>query len=643
VFFAGALLALLAVPVALTASVGSATASPATPSPIEAPLPTGVTSTNVGLNSVSCVASGACVATGYYVNSNGNAQGIIETLDGSTWSAQEAPAPTNTGDNFPDVECLPGPFCVAVGDYTAENGLNYPIIDTLSGTSWQIADISTPANSTGEVLQLDSVSCTSDTSCVAVGFYEDEPGTYNMLIYTLSGSNWTRTSGTVPANSGSPTTSYNTLGSVSCTSSTSCVAVGSYQVNPPGGPLAGLIETDSGGTWMGAPAAVPSNATTGGGALSGLNSVSCTADDSCVAFGSYSEGLGYPEGMIDDISGSTTPSAAEAQLPAGGYSGAYLISGACTGASTCIAVGDDDTYSKGFIDTLAGSSQASTQDSQGLQSVTCDSSTNCIAVGGEIDTLLGSTWTSQPDPTPDASGDSGAYLRSASCASDGSCVAIGSYTDPSSNNDGLIEEFNEPQPPTVQSCSPTAAGALAYAGTDPDATATCDVAGSAQITGQSLTIAAPASLSWSATVDGADQSLDVANAPITLEPIDATGTGDGWTVGVTSTTFSDGTNELPFNTLSVNGSVGAASDTTAPAAACDPSSTCSMPVDNDVSYPLPVPAEDTAPTAADLYDASAGSGLGAIDLTTDWWLNVPADVYAGNYDNTITLSIASGP
>jgi hypothetical protein len=35
--------------------------------------------------------------------------------------------------------------------------------------------------------------------------------------------------------------------------------------------------------------------------------------------------------------------------------------------------------------------------------------------------------------------------------------------------------------------------------------------------------------------------------------------------------------------------------------------------------------------------------MGAIVLTTDWWLDIPANTYAGTYTDTITLTISSGP
>ncbi|MGA2037257.1 MAG: hypothetical protein ABSH04_06710 [Acidimicrobiales bacterium] len=62
-----------------------------------------------------------------------------------------------------------------------------------------------------------------------------------------------------------------------------------------------------------------------------------------------------------------------------------------------------------------------------------------------------------------------------------------------------------------------------------------------------------------------------------------------------------------------------------------------------MTYPLTVPAATTAPAAVPLYTADATTGMGAVNLASDWWLTVPTAAKAGTYTNTITLSIVSGP
>jgi YVTN family beta-propeller protein len=161
----------------------------------------------------------------------------------------------------------------------------------------------------------------------------------------------------------------------------------------------------------------------------------------------------------------------------------------------------------------------------------------------------------------------------------------------------------------------------------------CTIGATATISGGSLTIAAPANLGWNVTLAGADQ---FAGAPATLEPMDLTGSGAGWSVSAAATPFTDGTRTL--GALYLNGSGGAESESSAPLDSCAVAGDCTLPTSSVGGYPLPV-----ASVPATIYSAAAGTGLGMVDLATDWWLDVPGAANAGTYTSTITLAISSGP
>ena len=74
--------------------------------------------------------------------------------------------------------------------------------------------------SRGDITELNSVSCTSATNCVAVGDYMDQADTSD----TTLAEQWNGTSWTV-LTTPSPVT-FSALVSVSCPSATHCVAVG---------------------------------------------------------------------------------------------------------------------------------------------------------------------------------------------------------------------------------------------------------------------------------------------------------------------------------------------------------------------------------------------------------------------------------
>jgi hypothetical protein len=199
-------------------------------------------------------------------------------------------------------------------------------------------------------------------------------------------------------------------------------------------------------------------------------------------------------------------------------------------------------------------------------------------------------------------------------------------------------------------CSPTGPTGLA---TPPAVGASCQITGTATLTGGTLTVEAPSNLYWSDTLNGMDVAVNdvpgdssgpATNGSVgaTLTAIDATGTARGWNISATATQFSTGgTNPLTLsaNSLGVNGSSTAEADNTAPN---DTASTDSTAADDTVT-PYPVSGIDGGSNPVVIYNAAAGSGMGTNALATDWWLKIPGNTYAGTYSSTITLQIASGP
>jgi hypothetical protein len=149
------------------------------------------------------------------------------------------------------------------------------------------------------------------------------------------------------------------------------------------------------------------------------------------------------------------------------------------------------------------------------------------------------------------------------------------------------------------------------------------------ITGGSLTETNSAPIINNATLDGLDQTLTI-TMPIVIS--DTTGSGDGWNVTITSTTFTTGTRSLANNATTV----------TAISAGCHTNSTCILPK-NAIKYPLIIPADATAPGAVKLFNAASNTGMGQIDLTPIFAVALPANVYAGSYSSTITIAVVDAP
>jgi hypothetical protein len=177
----------------------------------------------------------------------------------------------------------------------------------------------------------------------------------------------------------------------------------------------------------------------------------------------------------------------------------------------------------------------------------------------------------------------------------------------------------------------------------------CTLTGTLGVTTGTLTMTSPSALAWSATETGLDQQLvDPTTAHHSYLVNDATGSGAGWHVTVSATTFTTGTYTLAnTGTFVSTGSTASETATTAPTAACSTGSTCTLPTDT-TTYPVAITTAPTSPAAVTIYDTSAASGLGSITigigaLPVGWWVNVPASTKAGTYTSTISLTIISAP
>jgi hypothetical protein len=160
----------------------------------------------------------------------------------------------------------------------------------------------------------------------------------------------------------------------------------------------------------------------------------------------------------------------------------------------------------------------------------------------------------------------------------------------------------------------TAAAALA--GT---LTATATVSGTA---GVSLSL--PAGPSLTSTLDGTDQTASY--APV-LGVVDARGTGVGWNLTVSATTFSDG-----------SGHTLAAGVVSSVASACHAASTCTAATSSGISYPLTIGG-----TASKFFNAAVSTGLGKVDVTPTIDVLIPGNAFAGTYTSTVTIAATTGP
>ena len=156
-------------------------------------------------------------------------------------------------------------------------------------------------------------------------------------------------------------------------------------------------------------------------------------------------------------------------------------------------------------------------------------------------------------------------------------------------------------------------------------TATATVSGAG-----SLALSNGTTASLSDTLDGTDQTVGY-TVPLTLT--DARGSGAGWNLTLTSTTFSDGSGHTLSTSASTIASV---------AMACVAGGSCTNAT-NAITYPVTVPAAATAPAAVKVFNSAANAGMGRFTITPTINVAIPGNSYAGTYSSTLTVAAVSGP
>jgi len=349
----------------------------ATADPVANPTPS-----NAKLGGVSCATATMCFGVGHYTNSytnsEGNALTLIERPTGTSWAVVASPNRTGVS-MLSSVSCPSATMCFAVGE-SGPGGAWRTLIERWDGRTWSIMaspNVSERSGVPPNVLL--GVSCSSASNCYAVGY--SHYYALQTVIEHWDGKTWTL----VPSpNRSQATTAESELEGVSCTSRTSCVAVGrssSTNTNHPD-TYRTLTERWNGKTW----AIVPSpNAVSGAGELA---AVSCARPILCVAVGSaYKDSL--RQSLIETWNGTTWTRTASADPTSATTS--VLSGVSCTSPTSCVAVGNDSGTSQQtttLVKTLASGHWTITPSAtptgarnSSLNAVSCTNTTTCTAVG----------------------------------------------------------------------------------------------------------------------------------------------------------------------------------------------------------------------------------------------------------------------
>jgi len=211
------------------------------------------------LTSVSCVAGGDCMAIG-----PSQTGGTFQKWDGNTWTSLPA-LPNGAVDGgqptYPSsLSCTSTVFCIAVGGNVYKQGNTggtIPVIEMWNGQDW-LPPV-TPVSALPDGATLEDVSCVSRTFCMAVG--KQHQGTQNLeLAVEWDGSQWI--SGSLPGYTGSSTLQNSDahLQSISCDSNTHCVALGTVDYVAAGQTSDNtqlIADIWNGSSWSSMPAPLP--------------------------------------------------------------------------------------------------------------------------------------------------------------------------------------------------------------------------------------------------------------------------------------------------------------------------------------------------------------------------------------------------
>jgi hypothetical protein len=419
----------------------------------------------VALSGLSCPSSTLCVAVGGHfggggtpTNPNRLGTAILSTDEGHSWTASSLPKVVGY---LNDVSCASDSFCLAAGE-TPDGAGAAAVVTTNEGATW--SSVTLPTDEEGLTLvacpvpgtclavgtrmlrttdggqewtdegpsQGEGISCATVTNCVLVGANEVPDGNPTPAIETThdGGVTWTALA---PASHASANSSGG-LESVSCGSSTFCMAVGGG-IGPRGGLGVGVVfvTTDGGFRW--APRSPPAG-------MGGLEGVACEGSD-CVVNGSDPAAVNSLSARTADggYSWTTRPIAV-------GVGSIQAVT--CPAPLACIAVGTDasTTYA---LRTKDGGRLWSAQNMAAavvnLSAVSCGSSLNCVAVG--FQPVPGQQFSDAFEGAIAATSDGGlswklislpsgvASLSAVSCAKATQCVALGDAP-PTTSSSGIV-------------------------------------------------------------------------------------------------------------------------------------------------------------------------------------------------------------
>jgi hypothetical protein len=306
-----------------------------------------------------------------------------------------------------------------VACYSADTCLAVGTVDRQGLIEWGRDGTWKRYNTSLPTMPLAAVSCTSTPSCLVVGSLFAVGGVYEEWAMQWSGGRWTAYEPpSDPAKS-------SVLTAVSCASATDCMVVG-QAASTTGDQVSAVTQQWNGSHWT---ILTPPRT-----AQTHLTGISCPTTTDCTAVGWYRH-----SGQQQPIAARWNGKRWAVALPPAPSSAtvAGLTAVSCVSARYCVAVGHDTVGGRTSPLVESWNGQAWTEQTAGpargtLTGVSCPAIANCTAVGTAgnaaasalAEVWNGSIWTVQPTATP------ARYktLSGVSCLTATTCTAVGDHT-----------------------------------------------------------------------------------------------------------------------------------------------------------------------------------------------------------------------
>jgi len=293
-----------------------------------------------------CTSSGNCVSGGAFTDGSTAEQAFISQETNGVWSsATEVASALNTGGAAAilAISCPSAGSCTAEGSYTDNIGAIHTFVLNQVDGAWgfptEVPDFITLHVEDAD--EMTTLSCSSATTCVGVGSYVSHvAGTAQPIIFTETNGVWASPVQVAGSAAFNPS-GLAIVGGLDCPTPTTCVAGGDVlALTAASATLVPFFISQDNGVW-GAIEAIPGVATLSRADQASLTALSCGAPGDCAAGGNYLDASGNSQAFtLDEVGGvwgNATQLFATQQLGSGLSNS--VISIACPSAGDCTGIG----------------------------------------------------------------------------------------------------------------------------------------------------------------------------------------------------------------------------------------------------------------------------------------------------------------